>query len=1156
VSEPDTPRGESPSADEALADLVEQLTNRLQAGEPVDAEEVLRQHPRLADQLRRLLPTLQAFAALGPAHPAGSPPPGRRLGDFRVVREVGRGGMGVVYEAVQESLGRRVALKVLPSQAWADEVQRERFRREAQAAARLHHSNIIPVHGVGEHDGVLYYAMQFIAGEGLDALLRRLRRPAGASPPDPDDVSTLNFLRGPGDTPEPDAAGRTPAEARRPAVDYRRVAGLGACVADALHYAHTQGVLHRDVKPSNLLLDESGVVWVTDFGLARVQSQEGLTGTGDVVGTPRYMPPERFRGVSDERGDVYGLGLTLYELLTRTAAFEDTDPARQIERVLREQPPRPRSVDPHIPADLEVIVLKTIDKDPRHRYPTAAALRDDLRRFLEDRPILARRAGPLGHVSRWARRNPVPAALGGVISGLVLALAVGASVSAVWLEAAYQEATEQKGNALTNLAVAEGAQREVKEQLRRSLFVQAQVQRWSGRAGHRTEALDALERSAALAGELGLPPSLELRNEAIAALALPDLAVSREWAVESPPVTAAAAAPDLARFAYGSGGGEVRLVAPGGGSETALRPAFGHPITFLGFSPDGRHLAAAARAANELRVWNVTTGTCWLKAALPEDATAVDFSPDSRSVAVGVMPGGRPAVVCYEADSARVARTIPLTRPAWSVAWHPDGEQIAVGVKPNGVMVLGPDGKLVRGFTTSTEVRALAWRPDGRHLAAGSLTGLFVCDVVLGRQYAVLGTQLGVAQAVAYGPGGDVLVSVHSHSTALWQPPQERPLVISPWQGMGLRFSPDGRRLGAALRSDRLGTWDVERGPAVAPLVSHAVASLGGPAATHRGCLGVSFSHDGRLLLTSGANGAHVWDARRGTYLVALPPACAAGAFHPAEARLVTHGKGGVCLWPVEAEPGGYRIGPPRPLGVATAPWPDPPSWERTGRFVVVRDGLRKALVVDPSRPEAAVALRGELGNGPSAVSPDGRYVVTGSEPYGKILVWDSGTGELVRQLPGGDNCRAAFSPDGRRLTVGLEDGYQTWRTDDWQSVRAVSQEVPSGGTAPVAYSPDGRVMARVLRLDRAQLCDPESGREWATLEGPASYPIATLWFSPDGSRLVAANPTEPAQIWDLRAVRRHLARIGHDWDLPPFRDDAEADPAPLTVRVVDAPKP
>ncbi len=278
---------------------------------------------------------------------------------FQIIREIGHGGMGVVYEAIELALGRRAALKILlVHRASATSV--ERFHREARAAGKMHHTNIVPVFGVGEDEGQLYYVMQFIESESLDQVFDRLAGSAGSD-----------------------------------ANHFQTIARIGYQVAGALAYAHEQGILHRDIKPANLLLDTQGSVWVTDFGLAKAFDGEvGLTQTGDTVGTVRYMAPERFDGRSEPRSDVYSLGVTLYELLTLRLLFAESSTAKLIDRVKNDEPAAPRRLDRRIAPDLETIVRKAMAKEPLARYATAAAMAEDLRRFLAGEPVLARPLGP------------------------------------------------------------------------------------------------------------------------------------------------------------------------------------------------------------------------------------------------------------------------------------------------------------------------------------------------------------------------------------------------------------------------------------------------------------------------------------------------------------------------------------------------------------------------------------------------------------------------------------------------------------------------------------------------------------------------------------------------------------------------------------------
>ena len=414
--------------------LAEEFVTRYRRGERPSISEFTQRFPELADKLHEILTALVLIEEHGQAQgresarssdslDADAVAP-QRLGEYRILREVGRGGMGVVYEALQESLGRHVALKVLPSHALLDSLRLKRFQHEAQAAARLHHTNIVPVFGVGTEGGVHFYAMQFIAGRGLDEVIDEVRRLQQDSRSAASDGSHHGSASGDGDD--------TPAAANLSTLSdtpryYRSAALLGAQVADALEHAHRQGILHRDIKPANLLLDARGTVWVTDFGLAKAEGLEELTQTGDLVGTLRYTPPERLHGDGDERSDVYSLGLTLYELLTLRPAFETSNRAELLRQIGHDEPPPPRQLDPKIPRDLETIVLKAIAKEPGRRYGTAGELADDLRRFLADRPIEARRMRWWERAGRWCRRNPAVAlssivAAAALVTGLAVSL--------------------------------------------------------------------------------------------------------------------------------------------------------------------------------------------------------------------------------------------------------------------------------------------------------------------------------------------------------------------------------------------------------------------------------------------------------------------------------------------------------------------------------------------------------------------------------------------------------------------------------------------------------------------------------------------------------------------------------------------------------------
>ncbi len=410
--------------------VAEQIHADLQAGRPPEVEALIDQHPQLADEIRQLASAQVMLHELGhapgdPSAGAGPAPTGAdvlgQLGDFRIQGEIGRGGMGVVYEAQQISLRRRVALKVLPFAAVLDPKHLQRFKNEAQAAASLRHPNIVQVFSVGCERGVHYYAMDYIEGQTLAEVIHQRRGVAGverSEPPESQPQSNRGLApldpSHPTDSPphpvtdtSPLAALSTETSPRDPEF-FRTIARLGIQAAEALEHAHTMGVVHRDVKPSNLMVDAAGHLWITDFGLAMTQTDTNLTMTGDLLGTLRYMSPEQVQakhGVLDHRTDIYSLGLTLYELLTLQPAFGGDDRQKLLRQVAEDDPRPPRQVNQAIPRDLETIILKATAKEPQDRYATAQQLANDLGRFLEDQTIRARRPTLRQRAAKWSRRH-------------------------------------------------------------------------------------------------------------------------------------------------------------------------------------------------------------------------------------------------------------------------------------------------------------------------------------------------------------------------------------------------------------------------------------------------------------------------------------------------------------------------------------------------------------------------------------------------------------------------------------------------------------------------------------------------------------------------------------------------------------------------------
>lgn len=490
--------------------LATEFVDRIRRGETPDIESIALGNPDLADEVRELFPVLREMERAKSAEPPATrhfQGPPEIIGDIRILREIGRGGMGIVHEAEQVSLRRRVAVKILPPRIVHDERGLRRFHREARTAARLHHTNIVPIFGVGSEQSCHYYVMQLIDGVGLDRILRALPRVQRATstressgsatqaslrdalagallgdgfpipdtiPPtnddgDPvapwsedaithdsfgDEASTLTEVSPTSLARESFAAtGRNERSGPdsqladlKPAY-FSNVAKIGHQAASALEYAHGQGVLHRDIKPANLILDRQGVAWVADFGLAKSLAQETASRSGDLSGTLRYIPPERFSGEGDARSDVYSLGLSLYELLAWRPGFEGSDPARVVSLIMHGEPADLRTINSAIPRDLATVVHKAIAREPKHRYATAGEFADDLRRFLQGHPVHARRLNMLERGWRWMQRNPGITALWLLVFASLFSVAIVASLGYLRTQIALQVARTERERA-------------------------------------------------------------------------------------------------------------------------------------------------------------------------------------------------------------------------------------------------------------------------------------------------------------------------------------------------------------------------------------------------------------------------------------------------------------------------------------------------------------------------------------------------------------------------------------------------------------------------------------------------------------------------------------------------------------------------------------
>ncbi len=470
-----------PSDDELLESIIHEFTTAIRAGQHPTIQQYQDRYPHLADEIADVLSSISMIEQLksasasttGSRQKLDSVSKLTQIGPYKIVKEIGRGGMGVVFAAIHESLGRQVAIKVMPTPLMDGETHVQRFRREAQAAARLHHTNIVSVFEAGEGQGYHYYVMDFVDGESLNQVIDRLRsmnvggalssnliglsRPAKSSTSSNSDGANRSTSASNTHAPELQPAPISHSSSNLEKNRFRWAAKLAAQMADALSHAHSAGILHRDIKPSNMILDSTGRIWITDFGLAKDVSQEtALTRTGDVVGTPQYLPPESLELKYDVRSEIYGIGLVLYEMLALKPAYTGSSPAELIAAIASKSPTPIHKLLSDIPRDLATIVDKAIAREPAVRYATAGSLHRDLVAFLEDRTIAARRPSAVESAWRWARRNPLAATLSATSAVLLALVAISASVGYLLTTSALRKLRTQQS--ATSLALEQSEQ--------------------------------------------------------------------------------------------------------------------------------------------------------------------------------------------------------------------------------------------------------------------------------------------------------------------------------------------------------------------------------------------------------------------------------------------------------------------------------------------------------------------------------------------------------------------------------------------------------------------------------------------------------------------------------------------------------------------------
>ena len=1069
-----------------LDEIAEEYLLRLRLDEAPEVEEYARRFPSLAEEIRNTLPALVAMEQFGleieqsEAGQAGwTPPKVEQVGDYRILGELGRGGMGIVYEAEQQSLRRRVALKVLPRMA-RDDGGLARFQREARAAASLHHTNIVPVFQVGQDGEHAYYAMQLIEGQGLDSVIRDLKKLPRQSDSDRKnasgmDASDLNLisrseqsevLNGLKD------ASTSGAGARR---FYRSVAQIGYQASDALAYAHARNIVHRDIKPSNLLLDASGVVWVSDFGLAMTDEGQ-LTHTQDVLGTLRYMSPERFDHECDARADIYALGMTLYELLVLEPAFRAVDRLHLVKSIINEDPPAPRKFDPRVPLDLETIILKAIEKDPRDRYQTAEAMAADLRNFLNDEPIEARRIRPTEKLMRWRRRNRSLAAALTTIMALLLVI-LGVLSWTTFKQNELRELAEERGDSL----------------LRNLYFSQMIVagQSLGQRHGVPPVRLQLAQWEPSRTGN-------DLRNW--------------EW-----------------YYLYGSSHREEFV------SET-----LGNGFCWeCDHSPDGKYVVHTKNGWG-VQVRDAKTGAVVAEQLLGS-ARSVDWSPDGKKIAVGAFED---VCFILAADTLATLRRldVPSGKEGWCVRWHPNSKWLAEVSQNDDLerkrevrihdVETGEQLYSLRSDQSSVdEFRSLSWNHDGSRLAASG-NGMTFLWKFTDRLPQV--EEQFPGESACWSPDGSILAVRRSKNTSdaltgrvlaestgsiAWTP-DSKMLAVGCSDGVVRIYDLErpATRAQRLLRGHQSDIWSVSWHPdgqwlASCGLTDETIRFWNVGETDHIDYFGLEpaeysleLSHDGTSIVSRALyrSSIYTWDINGNALSEMILPATVSAVAPSPTGKTVA---ASVLLpSPTLFLCDSKASGPPKEI--LTGRQISQLAWSPQGQLAGTTD-QGEVLIWDVDG-RMVHDSQGVHGRGTSIHwSPNGHRLATSGQGT-SLAMWDPCTGSSLwhhAELPS-EVSEIRFSRDGKRLATSHQNVLLIWDADTGRQLRAFEQ-VPERFNS-LDWSPDD---TRIVSGSPSSVSvwDVESGRVALRLDAPNRS--SKVRWTPDGMRIIAGG--EQIKVFD-----------------------------------------
>lgn len=1017
-----------------------------------------------------------------------------RLAQYRIIRELGRGGMGVVYEAEHESLGRRVAIKILRAISLTDATARERFRREAQLTARLQHPNIVQIFEVGDHQGQPFLALEYVDGPSLSDRLRQSPQPP------------------------------------------REAAALIETLSLAIHYAHTQGIVHRDLKPANVLLATRNahshsdaaserttqsladyIPKVTDFGLAQPVGEGDLTATGVIVGTPAYMAPEQAWGKSKLHGigpsaDVYALGAILYEILTGRPVFQGITALDALEQVRNQEPVPPMRLQPLVPRDLETICLKCLAKVPSKRYGDAHELAKDLRRFLEGESISARRASTAERIAGWCRRNKSLVAVG--IFGLValisgLALAVNSAFTAQirreqqLTQQALHESRFQRSRAEQNAdeakrfrAQAEKLSADYALERGLSMLDQGDIARGMLLLGNslqlaqqtspELEHVIRFNLSAAFRRlDYRLKSVLEHGGEANAVVFSPNaqqlwtggrLSPPRQWSpitgesigeplAHEGDIRAIAISMDGLRIATASTDKSARLWDIATGMPFGEKLIHKHWVQTVAFSPDGKSVLTGS-ADGTARLWEASTGKLLNSFLPPGWIQAVAFNPDGLTMAVAA--GVR--VWLYDVASGKqIGESLTHQGEVWAIAYSPDGRVLLTGSEESTARLWDASTGMMLGFPILHHgpVRTVGFSPDGSLLWTGDATGkvrmwefpnMAQLETSVQHQSAVYAVAMN-AQRTRLATGSA------DGKVRLWEKlkPRSQGLVLSHERlAYCVAISPDGQTIATGTADNRVRLWNAKTGE-----------TIGHPFVHDASILSVTFSPDGKTLLTGSSDKtARLWNVAQRTQ-------------QGASMQHADH------VYSVAFSPDGKVV--------ATG------AKDNTARLWDPVSGAPLSQPLEHTHWVHAVVF-----------SPDSKLLLTGCEDS-TARFWDVATAQAIAEpmRHRGPVRSAAFSPDGTRIVTA------TW-DDGTARLWDVATRAPLGTPMPhhnhvlsVEFSPDGKSLATGTWDGTARLWDVATGKP---LGPPLVHrrTVRDVMFSPDGTTLWTAAFDRTVRAWDL----------------------------------------